>query len=264
MLTPEFLKYWPLPDNLHNYAPFINHYQSRNNDLVLMQTEETLRTLTPQSRSLWEKFFDGSCASRVFAAILKHTSSDPYQRYQLRTAVAGVIFEQLAFLYLTERLTTGRILLSPTQTFSLYKLWYPDHTVVEYYGIRDGLYGITVPDGFELRQAKKSWLITKICEYKAGIQVKRTRTQLTRYRHKSDLFSDKLEYGSSGSEQLGLILTQVVPDLPIMPVTFNPKVTTLLVTPTDLVQSWPQSFPVPFTRKSFGGVVNAIWADCLQ
>lgn len=262
MLTPEFLKYWPLPENLNNPAPLINHYQSCNNDLILMQTEKTLHTLTPQSMSLWEKFFDSSCASRVFDSILRFTSSDPYQEQQIRRAVAGVIFEQLAFLYLQERLTTGRILLSPDQTLSLYKLWYSDHTVIEDYGIKSSIYGITVPDGLEIRQAKNSWLITRICEYKSGIHVERTRAQLRRYRHESDLFSDQLEYRSSGSEQLGLMLTQVVEDLPIKPVTFNPKVKTLLVTPTDLVQFWPQSFPVPFTRKSFGEMLNAIWADC--
>lgn len=264
MLTAEFLKYRPLPDNLDNLALFINHCQNGNKDLVLMRTEETLHTLTPQSRSLWEKFFDSSCASRVFAAIVRFTSSDPYQRYQLKSATAGVIFEQLAFLYLTERLTTGRRLLSPDQTLSLYKLWYSDHRVIEDYGIKGGIDGITVPDGFELRQAKNSWLITKICEYKAGLQVERTRAQLRRYRHSPNLFSDKLEYGSSGSEQLGLMLTQVVPDLPIMPVTFNPKVKTLLVTPADLTRFWPQSLPVPFTRRSFGEVLNAIFADCSQ
>lgn len=264
MLTPELLKNWPLPENLDNFAPFINHCQNDKNDLVLMRTEETLRTLTPQSRSLWEKFFDSSCASRVFDSILRFTSSDPYQEHQIRSATAGVVFEELAFLYLREKLTKGRILLSPDQTLSLYKLWYSDHTVIEDYGIKSSINGITVPDGLELRQSENSWLITRICEYKAGIQVERTRAQLRRYRHEPDLFSDKLEYRSSGSEQLGLILTQVVEDLPIKPVTFHPKVKTLLVTPIDLVQFWPQSFPVPFTRKSFGTVLNAIWADCLQ
>ncbi len=104
----------------------------------------------------------------------KHLFRDAQSSYEiaaLKGALVGRVFEDLAFMLLTER-RRGQpsILLSPERTAKFYL----DGLFSDGYKIKGpfangSIVGISVPDGVAVEQADKGYKVTEMLEYKAGM-----------------------------------------------------------------------------------------------
>jgi hypothetical protein len=86
---------------------------------------------------------------------------------ELRSNIAGYLFETVAYLYLKEKLKReGKILLSPQESFELFHLLIPEKEIIEHpFGLQFGIEGVSVPDGIVLIPSRNSTAIEGSCEY---------------------------------------------------------------------------------------------------
>lgn len=83
-----------------------------------------------------------------------------------RAEIAGEVFQQIAFAYLSQRLAADQILLSPERTFDLYhKNLFPGKKVVRHPIGTPSLLGISVPDGLLVENEPFGLRIAAAVEY---------------------------------------------------------------------------------------------------
>lgn len=105
---------------------------------------------------------------RIASDVLKKYKDEPEATIkELRSYIAGYLFESVAYLHLKEILKRqGKILLSPKECFEIFRLLYPEKKLIEFpFGLQHGIEGVSVPDGIVLELSKNSTKIVGSCEY---------------------------------------------------------------------------------------------------
>ncbi|MDO8619036.1 MAG: hypothetical protein Q7R49_03795 [Candidatus Daviesbacteria bacterium] len=125
------------------------------------------------SRSLFEQFLQSKNTVKIFNALLLYFQQPTELRKQVffENSVAGTSFEELGYLHLAPLFEKQNIiLLSPDQTFTLYRNANPKAKIMDHdsLGLNKSLIGITIPDAIGLKRTHFESNITLIIDFKLG------------------------------------------------------------------------------------------------
>jgi len=200
----------------------------------------------------------------------KFIGQDAQTVEELKSRVAGYLFETFTYLYLSKQLAAkNKVLLSPHETLEVYCQRYPTRKKVsDKYGLQNGIEGISVPDGIVLTPLKHrdTVRVDGVCEYMLGTNYKLNGGwQLTR---SPATYNKQLFYltNQRNPESIGVAnyIHSRYPHLPI-----NISVHSNL----DVFVSLPQGVEIPSTSLNvrkisvpvstiiFGNFVNAFMSD---
>lgn len=222
-----------------------------------------------EARKIIGEFLGSPQAIDILAIIGNFKPLNFAHRTQFDHMVAGRIFEEVSYLFLSPLVKTAKEeLLAPHETFTLYQGVHPDKQAANHYGLGEGIYGLAIPDGLILRKGQATWQITGLCEYTLGDDESlnshdRKVSQLRSYLN-ADSLMDNLQIDPSqeqGQNDLGQMLHLVRSDLRPLPVCCSSTWRIVYVVPKDSSFDWPVDWPVervnlPLTRKQFGGFVQ--------
>lgn len=135
---------------------------------------------------------------------------------KLEERIAGSLFEDIAYRWLSDQIKNNEVLLSPREVFKLWSVLYSDRKIEEKTGIR----GVSVPDGLIVKEGEKYIFITTVVEYKnlpreSNSEIDdRIREQSSHYRQ--DVFAIELKREGI-AKKMGGVLNELRPELPKKP-----------------------------------------------
>lgn len=262
MFTLEVFKNYPLPDNLFALGPrpttLPDHQEG---DIPLPHTENALRVVGPKSRELFERFL----ATPACVDIISHVGTMPPPSRQDRTgfrhALAGRVFEELAYFALCEQLQGSHIILSPQQTFHLFKLFHPKARATNDMGISMGIEGVVVPDGLLVKRNHTVWEIEAFLEYKLKVKdTEKQRRQRGGFLSQIGVLRRLSAQPSVGSVYLAKSFQRAFPQFSINAITTGLTLQLQYVVPYDVER--PNNFSIPISRKDYGKLLQGITLDC--
>ncbi len=178
-----------------------------------------IQTFPIESQPLIKDFLKSDGGQNIID-IIRQTPKVNRNLPDFSRAVAGSIFEQLAYIHVKPEYNRGNfILLSPAEVFNLYRQMLPERAVFEGYGLTLGLVNTTIPDGILIEAIGSLMVIRKLFEYKSWVKKLGIRQMLQSVELSS---VDRLSYHLTGRDrftyeirpEIGPILHSIRPDIP--------------------------------------------------
>ena len=190
-----------------------------------------------------------------------------------KVSLAGYLFEEYAFHLVIEKMGMigiNGVVLSPTQTFEIYKIAHPDHKIVRSHSnLRSTLQGdmsddIRIPDGIVVERNQERSEIKALCEYSLGKSGSRKKHQARRFRSRQAV-DDVLAEGFL-REQIGEYLAKLDPRLSKNLAPSSEFLFILIRPEKESAEGFRVSDGVcrvfvPFTREEFKDVIDTLIQD---
>lgn len=199
------------------------------------QVISVLRRLTDvEGRAGVEEFLRSERAEEIHRVVLKRHHSPSF-----RKQFAGVLFEEVGYTWLAKIYGGDTVLLSPQQVFELYKALYPHREVVNNEGISYSLRGVSIPDGFVIRNDADAVRIVAAVEYKnVNLQTRGTETAERIEKQAKNFTSGPITTQFSGmngqvKKVLQQQLSELIPDITKKPFSVAVDMETIYITPVN-------------------------------
>lgn len=236
---------------------------ARDSESLFHETFDQMENVSPIGAELFYEFLHSPIAMQLAGLIWDHHHSPLANKGDLERDLAGRVFEELAFIHLQSKLKEHLRLLTPDETFQLFDYCHFPRIKSSNNQLNKGIAGITVPDGLIIRDAKKTWQVIGVCEYKLGEANLYHQKQIKAYTHRKGITSDLALSYQPWSKKLGGLVSAFNGNPETKPLQLHPQGKLIYGVPQDSTSSWPgKRIPIPLTKKEFGEVVHAFYRDC--
>lgn len=225
-----------------------------------------LREIPAASRELVEIVLQSREIHKILTVAADFSPDDNYDQQEFSGSLAGVIYEHLAFQYLKLKYEdTAKVLLTPEETFILYRNLYGERRVVNNYSLNLGISRTAFPDGLIIIEDDEFLRIDAAVEYKSAASDKsldsRSRQQLSRFKN-GQLVEDLRIEGLRPIDPLyhGTLIHLLRPSLPAKPLTVNPDSAVILALPenSSINIDGVKIEPVPIHTKNLNTLVDVL------
>lgn len=112
-------------------------------------------------------FLESPAAGRILTIAANYQPVDEQEKLRFRDRFAGAIWEWIGYYNLREQLPYTQFLLSPEQTYLLYRNIYADRETVNNLNLNFGISNQTVPDGLIIKREEDHLSVEATVEYKS-------------------------------------------------------------------------------------------------
>lgn len=161
-----------LLDNLgprYGYNLDLEETESNFGELTKNTIIRNYLAVTPDlKRQVVLPFLEDPAAGRILTIATNHQPKDEYEKREFRNHFVGSIWEWIAYYNLREQLKSNQFLLSPEQTFLLYRNIYSNREVLQNgFNLNLGISGVTFPDGLIIEKKENHLSVEAAVEYKS-------------------------------------------------------------------------------------------------
>lgn len=178
--------------------------------------EACLKQMPDDTRELMEAVLSDENSRDIFRAVKEFQPKNDTAVKDFTRHLSGALFEQLAYQHIKKGLPKGQILLSPSETFTLWRAIYLNRRSMNNgFGLNKGIEGITVPDGAIAIEEEDQLTIASVEEYKFWTQeIPNTNGFENQRQAYESLHLDIPKRDEATSLKLGQTLNQVNPKIP--------------------------------------------------